>query len=130
MIGSDGLRRVAATLRVMRHVEFQLDVARVRRVHHAVNFVGRFAETAHVIVIAERDADIMNALANFGQQMAEPFEIIRRRPPRFRARRIGHLQVQATGVAQEGRLLDLGGDLFGFVKRVAARAAARQRHEL
>ena len=50
----------------MGDIELEFDVARVNRFHDSINFVGRFSERAHVIVIADRNTKIDGALADLG----------------------------------------------------------------
>src|SRR5438477_8643403 len=45
--------RIAAALPVMRDVELELDVARIRRVEDSIDLLGFFSEVVHVIVITE-----------------------------------------------------------------------------
>ena len=49
----------------MRDIKFKFDVAGIGRLHDAIHFIGRFAQAAHVIVIADRHAQIDGSLADF-----------------------------------------------------------------
>ena len=49
----DGSYRIASTLEVVRHVQQQLDVARVSGLHDAIKAFRAFTERAHVVVIGQ-----------------------------------------------------------------------------
>ena len=57
--------RIAAALLIVGDIEFKFDVARIGRLHDPIHFIGRFAQAAHVIVIADRHAQIDGSLADF-----------------------------------------------------------------
>src|SRR5438270_797432 len=71
----NGLGGIAASLKIMSDIEFQLRVARIGSGQDLIYFLGTFAERAHVIVISERNAEIRGAFANFRKQVPEAFVV-------------------------------------------------------
>src|SRR5689334_9321155 len=53
---ADRLYRIAATLETMRNVQFQLDIARIAGLHHAVHLLRTLSERTHVVVVSELDS--------------------------------------------------------------------------
>ncbi len=120
----DRLHRISAALLVVRRVELQLDVARIRGVEDPPDFIRAFAQVVHVIVEADRDAEIGRALSDLGQQLAKPFVVLRDDRTALRAL-VGQLQVEPADVLDELRvpdmLLDLGLLRGGVDPHVSAR---------
>ena len=84
----------------MRDIEFEFGVARVGGCEDAVDFVGVFAERAHVVVVPEGHAEVGGALAQFGHELAEFLLVVGSDGAIFGAI-VGDLQVEAAGVVDE-----------------------------
>src|ERR1700682_774296 len=125
----DGFRGVAAALKMVRDVQFQFDVARIRKAHNLIEFFGALAQRAHVIVIAERDSEIRGALAEFGESLAKLFEVWRSRGTAFRSI-VDFLEGESARVAQKLGVRRVLGDAFFRHAGVAEQIAAGKRHEL
>src|ERR1700687_1385344 len=54
----DGFHGVAAALEIVRDIQFQFDVPRIRQAHDLIEFLGALAKRAHMIVISERDSEV------------------------------------------------------------------------
>src|SRR5207247_5475801 len=68
-VATDRTDRIAAALMVMRHVELEPHVSWIGRVQNPIDVVGLLADRSHVIVVAERHADIRGSLADLGEQL-------------------------------------------------------------
>src|ERR1051325_1625969 len=71
LIFLDSLGGISATLKIMRHVQFQLGEARVRGLQDLIHFLGALSKRTHVVVISERDSQIRCALSNFCDEFAQ-----------------------------------------------------------
>ena len=76
VVAVNRLDRIAATLLIVRDVELELDVAGIGRVQDSIHIVGPLAEAVHVIVIAERDADVGRAFADLREHAAQALPVI------------------------------------------------------
>ena len=71
----NGFGRVAPALEVMRHIEFQLGVARVRRLQNLLYLFGTLSQRAHVVVVSERNSQVGGALSYFCDELAQAYVI-------------------------------------------------------
>ena len=75
MILANSTSRIAAALLVMRDIKFKFDVARIGCLHDPIYFIRGFPQARHVIVIADRYAQIDGSLADFSQHSSELLKI-------------------------------------------------------
>ena len=72
-----GADRIAAALLVVRNIEQELHVPRVRGIHDLCDFLRLLAERVHVMVVRERNADLHRPLAEFRHQAAQSCVVVR-----------------------------------------------------
>src|SRR5206468_5121284 len=68
----DRADRIAAALLIMGDIELELDISRVGRLEDLIDLPGAFANRIHVVVVAERDAQVCAAFADFSEQASQP----------------------------------------------------------
>src|SRR5262249_15788082 len=78
-----GFHRIATTLLVVGDIQLEFDVARVGGAHDPVNFIGRFTQTSHVVVIPQRNAEASGPLPDLSEEAAELLEVRSFRLPIF-----------------------------------------------
>src|SRR6266851_1835433 len=125
----DGFRGVAATLKIVRDIQFQFDVAGIRKTHDLVEFFGTLPERAHMIVISERDSEVSGALAELGESFGQLFEVCRSHSTALRAI-VDYLEVESSRVAQKFGARSMFADALFRDSRVAEQVTAGKRHEL
>ena len=113
----------------MGNVQKQLDVTRVGFVEDALDIRRRFAESAHMIVIANIDAHVRRTLADLSHGLTELAVIVGDGLAAFRHGRISQLQVMAADIADKLGVARVTSDLVGALVCRAAHVAARQRDE-
>ena len=126
-VPANGRGRIAAALQIVRDVEQELDVARIRCREHAVGIVRPFPDRSHVRMIGERNAHLRGFSPDQREERAEPFAV--------RWRHVGRrlfvrdLEKQSAHVVHELRARYVIGDHPPFTRDIEAHAPARQRHE-
>ena len=128
VVALNRLHRIAAALLVVRDVELEFHVPRIGRVENTVDRLGRLAQRAHVIVVADADAEIRTAPADLGEQTSEPRVIAGGHRAPFRPR-VRDLQIEPAGVADESRVARVLVDDLRVRSRLDRDAAARERDE-
>ena len=91
---------ISPGLLVMPGIQLEPHESGISGVEHARDFARRLAQRAHVIVVAEWDAQLGAAPADLREQAAHAAEIVGCRLPARRAR-VDHLEIAAAHVADE-----------------------------
>src|SRR3989449_8042010 len=119
---------IASGLLIVRYVEQQANESRIGGVEHARHLVRRLAERAHVIVVAEGDAEVTAPPADLSEQSSHALEVLgHRRLPTWTL--VDHLEVSSPNVADESRMQRVLSQGFRFGCWIERNVPARQRHE-
>src|SRR6266849_3217042 len=125
----DGFHGVATALEIVGDIQFQFDIARIRKTHDLIKLFGAFAERAHVVMVSERDSEISGALAKLGESFAQLFEV-RRGCGTALGTIIKDLEVESACVAKKLGVCRVLGNAVFRDRWVANQIAAGKRHEL
>src|SRR5579885_858877 len=123
-IGLDGLCGIAAALEIVRDIEFQLHIARIARFEDLRDLLRMLAERTHVIVVAQWNAKVGGALAEFAEQSSKLLAVCGGNAAMAGAV-VGNLQINSAGLPQEFCVRKVLGNFFRF-RRVDIDAPARQ----
>src|SRR5436190_10042342 len=127
-VSTNRANRIAAALVVVRNIELELHVARVRGFENAIDVVGLLADRAHVIVITERNAEIGGPLSDLSEELAKTHRVGRFHRAVLRAL-VGDLEVESADVVNEPRVARVLLDDARLDRRVDVHAAARERDQ-
>ena len=116
---------IAAALLVVRDVEQQMHVRRIGRVEDRGDLLGLLACAVHVMVVDERNADVVGALAKLGEELSHPLIVSRRYGAPFRSF-VDHLKELAARRSDESRVVDVQRELIPLDGGIANQIAARE----
>src|SRR6266436_2721866 len=125
----DGFHGVAPALEIVRDIQFQLDVPRIRQTHDLIEFFGAFTKRTHMIVISERNSEVGGALAKLGESFGQLFEVHRGRRTALGAI-VENLEIESACVAQEFGMRRMLGNALFRGRGIAEQISAGKRHEL